>query len=108
MDIQEVETILKIIRTSRFKDFADTLIKSAIKYAHIRAEWCYLSQEEKNELEDERRIAHDALISNCDILARNMKNAGEDNSWRAVLGNDRKRIGDFACLVHAIYGIQAK
>ena len=108
MDIQEVEAILKIIRSSRLKDFADTLIKSAIKYAHIRAEWCFLSQEEKNELEDERRIAHDALISNCDTLARNMMNNGEDNSWRTLLGNDRKRIGDFACFVHALIGIEAR
>ncbi len=37
MDIQEVEAILKIIRSSRLKEFADTLIKSAIRYAHISA-----------------------------------------------------------------------
>lgn len=108
MDIQEVEAILKIIRSSRLKDFADILIKSAIRYAHIRVEWHFLSHEERAELEDERRIAHDTLISNCDVLARNMKNAGEDYSWRALLGNDRKRIGDFACFVHAITGINAR
>jgi hypothetical protein len=68
MDIQEAEAILKIIRSSRLKDFANTLIKSAIRYAHIRAKWHFLIQEEKIELEDERRIAHEAFISNCYIL----------------------------------------
>lgn len=108
MDLQEAEAILKLIRSSRLKDFSDTLIKSAIKYAHIRAEWHFLSYEEKNELEDARRITHDALISNCDILARNMKTYGGDSTWRTLLGNDRKRIGDFACFVHALIGIEAR
>jgi hypothetical protein len=37
-----------------------------------------------------------------------MKKAGEDDSWRIKLGTDRKRIGDFACLVHALIGIEAR
>lgn len=108
MDLQEAEDILKLIRSSRLKDFADRLIKSAIRYAHIRAEWHLSSQVEKTELENERKIAHDALISNCDILARNMKTNGEDSNWRTLLGNDRKSIGDFACFVHALIGIEAR
>lgn len=99
---------MKIIRSSRLKDFADTLIKSAIRYTHFRAEWHFLIRKEKIEFEDGRRIAHEAFISYCDILVRNMKNYGEDNSWRIKLGTKRKRIGDFACFVHALIGTEAR
>lgn len=36
-----------------------------------------------------------------------MANNGEDITWRKTLGDDRKIIGDFACYVHCILGIQA-
>lgn len=59
------------------------------------------------ELEEERTIAHNAFISSCDILSRNMIQSGEDNRWRSQIGSDRKDIGDFACLLHALMEIQA-
>ena len=33
--------------------------------------------------------------------------AGQDNNWRAILGEDRQVIGDFACLLVAHLGILA-
>ena len=74
----------------------------------IRSEWHFADLESQKDLNEERTQAHNALISNCDMLARNMKKAEEDDSWRIKLGTDRKRIGDFACLVHALIGIEAR
>jgi hypothetical protein len=37
-----------------------------------------------------------------------MASAGESNGWRAEIGTDRKEIGDFACLLHAVIGIRAR
>ena len=59
-------------------------------------------------MDPERTRAHNALIDCCNILSRNMRTAGEDNSWRVALGDDRKAIGDFACLLHCLLGISAR
>ena len=50
----------------------------------------------------------DALIASCDILARNMAHRGENDLWRIQRGQDRKDIGDFACLLHAMLGLAAR
>lgn len=108
MDYKEAEHIFQAIRSSKLRNFYDTLIIAAIRYAQIRVDWYLANQEGKKELDEERTLAHNALISNCDALARNMKKAGEDDSWRILLEPDRKMIGDFACFIHAIIGIEAR
>jgi len=55
-----------------------------------------------------KTVSHDAFIDSCNILSRNMAKAGEDNSWREVLGDNRKEIGDFACYLSCILGIKAR
>lgn len=108
MDYQEAEYILQIVRSSKIRGLSDIFLKSAIRYAQIRVEWYFTNPEERIELDKERSRAHEALISNCDALARNMKSEGEDDSWRTKLGDERKKIGDFACFVHAIIGISSR
>lgn len=36
-----------------------------------------------------------------------MKKQGEDASWWEQLGQNRQRIGDFACYIHCILGLKA-
>jgi hypothetical protein len=43
-----------------------------------------------------RSIAHDALISNLNIMSRYCAKLGIDNEWRFVLGLDRKQITAWA------------
>ena len=59
-------------------------------------------------MERRRTAAHDRLIDACNILSRQMAKEGEDNSWRADLGEDRRRIGDFACMLHCLLGLRAR
>ncbi len=108
MDIIIARQIFSTIKASKHRRFADSLIASAIRYAQIRADWYQLSAEERLELDKERSIAHNAFISACDILARNMHSQGEDGTWRREIGSDRKDIGDFACWLHLIIGIDAR
>jgi hypothetical protein len=108
MDYQEAENIFQIIKSSKLQGLSDLFIKSAIRYAQLRVEWYFANPEERIELDLVRTRAHEALISNCNALSRNMKESGEDDAWRYRLGNDRKRIGDFACFVYAILGISAR
>lgn len=87
-------------------DLYNRLIEKAVRYAHIRAEWNTLSREEKLEKDESRTMAHDSFISSIDIISRT---EGEICSqWREKLGNDRKRIGDFACYISLFCSLEAR
>jgi len=58
-------------------------------------------------MEAGRTAAHNALIDACNIMSRNMCETDEGIEWRRELGDERKRIGDFACWLHALLGIAA-
>ena len=84
------------------------LLESIIKYARIRTDWYFKTFEERKERDRSRTIAHDALISNINAISRNMAKNGQDISWREALTDNRKIIGDWACLIHAFLGITMK
>ncbi len=84
------------------------LLDSVVKYARIRTDWAFLSVDDKKEKDSYRTAAHNALISNIDALARNMSQAGQNTDWRKELTDDRKIIGDWACMVHAYLGISMR
>ncbi len=108
MNLETAGKIYDSIRASSHTELADDLIDAAIRYARIRTDWTLVAPEERRERDRQRTIAHDALIDSCNILSRNMAKAGEDFSWRSQLGDDRKVIGDFACCLHCILGLQAR
>jgi hypothetical protein len=84
------------------------MLAAATRYAHLRAQWYLATTEERRELDGTRTAAHNALIDSLNVLSRRMAVLGEGNEWRQALGEDRKRIGDFACLVHAIVSLRAR
>lgn len=47
-------------------------------------------EEERSAIYPVRTAAHDALIDARNILSRNMRKAGEDNEWYALMQHDRK------------------
>ena len=108
MEIKEVQKIYLHLLDSTHQSLVKSMIKSAVRYSRLRVDWLLSDQEGRMELEEERTIAHNAFISSFDILSRNMSQSGEDNHWRFQIGSDRKDIGDFACLLHAVLGIQAR
>ena len=66
------------------------------------------SAEARAELETARSSAHDAFIDACNILSRNMAARGESVEWRQELGDDRKRIDDFACWLTLSLALSAR
>jgi hypothetical protein len=108
MEIANVHDIYLQIKNSKHQSLAESLLKSAVRYARIRVDWLMSDNEQRADMEAERTSAHNAFISQCDILARNMANVGEDATWRKLIGSDRKDIGDFACLLHGVMGITAR
>ena len=96
VDIREAEKILVRINDS-----------TSVRYAHIRAEWSLMNSEQRREADDSRTRAHNALIDSCNILSRNMNKSGDSVAWRALPGDDRKVIGDFACYLHCLLSIKS-
>lgn len=108
MEMKLAERIWQDMEASKLVDLRRTVVRMALEYAQIRAGWYVLSAEERVLRDRARTLAHNALIDACNILSRNMAKAGEDISWRAELGDDRKVIGDFACCLHALLGLRMR
>ena len=108
MTLSEANEIFETISNTKHKTLFNSLLKSAIKYSKYRVDWYFMSLEEQLSIDKERTIAHNAFIDACNILSRNMKDVGEDNSWRQKIGTDRKDIGDFACILTTIIGIKSR
>lgn len=83
----------------------DDFLRKAAEYTYIRNMWEHMDVEEKLEKDPSRSLKHDSFITSLNILARIAENEGVDNSWRKELGDERMRIGDFACFVTYIVGI---
>lgn len=99
MELQEVSFIFDELQRSKYRSLIKSLQKYAINYSRLRVEWFLSDLETRKEIDEERTRAHNAFISSCDALARNMNEGGEDYSWRNKIGSDRKNIGYFVvCL----------
>jgi hypothetical protein len=108
MELKKAMQIYETLKCSKHKKQFTNLIKYAIIYSRVRVDWYFAKLHDQIEMDVERTIAHDEFILSCDLLARKMNENGEDLRWRSAIGNDRKSIGDFACLLHAVIGIEAR
>lgn len=86
-------------------DFYNDMVKKSCKYASIRSSWEFMSNEERMSADVGRTSSHNVLIDSVNILARVIKSDGIETAWRDNLGDNRKKIGDFACFVAYITGI---
>ena len=95
-----------------FAELWEDFVKVAARYANIRATWYMISRQERMDTDDARTACHDAVISHLNAIWRCMKMKGWDNTWREELGLDefvhRKRLGDFACYVAYVYGLNSR
>lgn len=81
---------------------------AAVRYAQVRAEWNLLTREERTTRDRHRTQLHEAFIDSCNALGRNLVQRERDATWRRRLGDDRKTIGDLACHLHCLLGLEAR
>lgn len=93
------------IKASKQAELRTALFKAAVRYSAIRAEWHFMTIEERTSTDHSRTIAHNRFIDTCNILSREQAKIGENNRWREAIGTDRKMVGDFACWVSCWLGI---
>lgn len=108
MAYHEAAEIFSALNVSRHDELKEALIHAAVRYARIRVDWREASPQARKEMDVTRTCAHEFLIDACNILSRSMSAMGEDIGWREKLGSDREEIGDFACYLHCILGIEAR
>lgn len=84
------------------------LLTTATKYADYRAHWTLWGREEKAENDSYRTSAHNSAIDSLNILARCLRAQGKAAAWRDRLGDDRRRIGDFACYLVFVESLNAR
>lgn len=108
MTIDQARRLLFEIRQSNLGSLRENLYKSAVNYARVRTDWKFFSADAKLEADALRTAAHNTFIDDCNILSRNMAKNSEPILWRSELGEDRKVIGDFACFIHCLLGLEAR
>ncbi len=97
-----------------YRDF----LNSCINYANMRAEWSLMSKEQQVDKDSYRTSLHDGVLMNLAILKRYMDSNQIPTGWYSNLIPDadvdikdqpyRKLVGDFACHVADILGIEAR
>ena len=75
--------------------YAD-LLEKALDYISYRVRWTYKDREWRNRYDESRTMCHDSMITHFNMLARYLRQQGRSAEWRDKLGDDRRRIGDFA------------
>ncbi len=78
-------------------DLYKDVFTAAVKYSQSRAGWPLWDRERRMAEDSARTSRHNQVIDSFNILARYLRMQGKPASWRDALGDDRKRIGDFAC-----------
>ncbi len=96
--IYDFITSVKYERDSDFTELRDQLLKHAAEYARLRVDWQLQSHAERIKMDARRTAAHNVFINSCNILSRYMGNNDMDGSWREDLTENRKTIGDSACI----------
>ena len=100
--------IFEEISDTKCIELKDEMIYLAIRYSRIRVDWKISDTLQRIEMDESRTRCHNAFIDACNILSRNMEKSGEYTKWREKLGNDRKVIGDFACFIHYMLGVESR
>lgn len=108
LSASQARTCYEQINETSLDSLRLTLYRQAVEYAKFRSQWSFLTFEQRKEIDPSRTISHNAFIDSANILSRNMTKQGEDNSWRATLGDDRKVIGDFACYVALYLALESR
>jgi hypothetical protein len=90
------------------------LRRAATAYAILRLDWSSAPLgSERAAVDDRRSLAHDVFIDACNALSRRCGAHDLDQTWRRDLGDSatlsgRKAIGDFACFIAFVVGLEAR
>lgn len=121
MSFEEANKVYHMILAARpaedyreFDDLLDEMVKRAVAYAGARAQWAHMTLEEKmanNAAADaERSRKHDLFIKAQNKLVEYMydNKLGDYFEVMDLIGEERKRVGDFACYLAYVYSLNER
>ena len=108
MNVHIAQQVFEKIEGSKLADLKHDLYQAVQRYAGMRVEWRLATPDERLQMDAARTRAHDALIDTFNILSREQAKRGEDNSWRKILGQDRKALGDMAADIALFLALSAR
>ena len=108
MTNQIAQQVFDKIDASQITELKFDLYRAAEKYTGYRTAWRLASLEQRHLIDSARTRSHNALIDAFNILSREQAKGGEDNSWRRMLGDDRKKIGDMAAYIVLFLALSAR
>lgn len=92
----------------------DELVEKSIEYTIIRALWTIKDRQWKTDHDSGRSAKHNSVIIKFNQLARYLKAQGKSAEWRDMLGyeedekKNRKKIGDMACFLTYVHGVNGR
>lgn len=93
---------------AEFDELFYLFCQSAAEYAGYRANWLLMSMQEQLEIDETRTRKHNIFIKAKNDLSTYMYENKLNIEWDDILGEERKRIGDFACYLTYIRSINAR
>ena len=101
MNVQFEKFYNEILANNHLDDDATelwgTMLKSAIEYTNVRANWSLMTIKERVENDKHRISLHDSFINNSKMFARYCEQKERVLELKTFLEKtDRKEIGDFA------------
>ena len=91
-----------------FAELRHDFMLSAQRYSNLRFKYFIIDSDGKGELEEERRLAHDAMIGLLNALVRHMYRLSPNSLPTELIPKERREIGDFACMFCAQVAIMAR
>lgn len=94
----------------RANKMMNELIKGISDYAEIACKWYTMEISSRVEKDKTRTVYHESLIYNINAMKKFLQNAGVNVGFFKVIEDEdrvkeKKKIGDFACIVYGILGI---
>jgi len=113
LDYKLAKNSFEIIKNSKADSEKDKLFWKAIRYADIRSRYTLYDYQQQLASNVERTQIHNELLDCIENLAVKQQELNEDNTWRNEIGlsrsgEERKRIGDFACYIAMFLGLQSR
>ena len=103
-----VEIVKANVKDTTLMELWDELLEAVMDYAEFRQRWLLMEIEKRISKDKTRTMYHDVVMVKFDILARYMEKNGMDVSWKTALGENRKRVGDFACYIALFMALEQR
>ena len=114
MSIEEADAIYKSLfeqldfNDEDITDFYEDVVTRAKKYADMRFRWSLMETQDRLAEDDDRTALHDSFLNALSKMRTVLTAKGKSAAWYDMIGDSRKRAGDFACYLVLLRSISER